>query len=486
MRRPPEDPAIVPFPTYPVSNMEWVPKPITRRQALAERMIAEECAERAKRHGMTRAQFLRTAAATATAFMVLNRLSGSSAFAVKREHCDDLDAARELLDRKPFVMDVQQHHVDLNLYSSFACAFRFPFPPGNRESAGGCPGNVGQQNFIKEVFVDSETDVGVISGLPSGTPLGPVGMAETRDLVNELAGSERCLAQAVCDPRNPPGSATSIESLDAQVARGVRALKCYTYSGNWRLDDLRPDGSAEPQPVAYRMLEKAQGLGLRLVNVHKGLPAEFAPMSEEYVRTTDFPKVVHDWPRLSFCAYHSGYFTSASDHPEGKQGLTEFLEVVESIPRKERRRVYAEIGSTFAIQVILMSSNPDAPAHFIGRLLKALGSRNILWGTDSIWWGSPQWLIDAFKVLTIPERLQEQEGYPPLTEKAKRRIFGQNAARLYGIKPKDERCAIPADRLASWQAEQGGARAGRRLVSYGPQTRRDFFAMLRAERRAVS
>src|SRR5262249_21344228 len=106
---------IVPFPTHAVSNMEWVPSGITERQKLAKRLIAEECAERARRHGMSRAQFLRTAA-TATAFIVLNKLHGSTAFAVTKEHCDDLDAGRELLDREMFVMDVQQHHVDLNLY----------------------------------------------------------------------------------------------------------------------------------------------------------------------------------------------------------------------------------------------------------------------------------------------------------------------------------------------------------------------------------
>src|SRR5262249_62322636 len=115
MGRLPEDRSIVPFPTHAVSNMEWVPTGITEKQKLAERLIAEECAERAKRHGMTRAQFLRTAAATATAFMVLNKINGSNAFAVKKEHCDDLDAAREVLDdKKYFVVDVQQHHGDLD------------------------------------------------------------------------------------------------------------------------------------------------------------------------------------------------------------------------------------------------------------------------------------------------------------------------------------------------------------------------------------
>jgi uncharacterized protein len=483
MRRPPEDRSIVPFPTHAVSNMEWVPNGITAKQKLAERLIADECTEQAKRHGMTRAQFLRTAAATATAFMVLNKLHGSTAFAVKREHCEDLDAARELLDKKMFVMDVQQHHVDLNLFPDGAgCFLRFR----DRMAAGGCPASVGQANFVKEVFVDSETDVGVISGLPyGGIPLGPAAMIETRDLVNDLAKSERCLAQAVCDPTNEFPN-TKVQDMAAQVAKGARALKCYTYSGNWRLDDDYSKSTFHKpgDSIAYPMLQEAVRLKLPLVNIHKGLPATFAPGSEETVRATDFPRAVHDFPQLSFCAYHSAYFGANDDHPEGKGGLDnwEWLEVIASIPKKERRRVYSEIGSTFAI---MLASGPDNAAHFIGKLLKALGPKNILWGTDSIWWGSPQWLIDAFKALTIPEQMQEQFGYPALTEKTKRRILGLNSARLYKVKPKAERCTLSSNQLAVFQGEQGGAREGRALVAHGPTTRREFFTLLRAEQRAT-
>jgi predicted TIM-barrel fold metal-dependent hydrolase len=483
MARPPEDRAIVPFPTHAVSNMEWVPTGITERQKTVERLIAQACADGAKRHGMSRAQFLRTAAATATAFMVLNKFYGSNAFAVKKEQCDDFDAARELLDKEYFVMDVQQHHVDLNLFpDGLGCFLRFR----DRMAAGGCPASVGQANYVKEVFVDSETDVGVISGLPyGGVPLGPAAMIDTRDLVNELAGSERCIAQAVCDPTNEFAN-TRVEDMAGQVEKGARALKCYTYSGNWRLDD---DYSASTfhspgEQIAHPMLEEAQRLGLRLVNIHKGLPATFAPGSEETVRATDFPRAVRDFPKLKFCAYHSAYFGPNDDHPEGKGGLDnwEWLEVLASMPKKDRKRVYSEIGSTFAI---MLAGGPTTAAHFIGKLLKALGPKNIIWGTDSIWWGSPQWLIDAFKALTIPEEMQEQFGYPALTEKTKRRILGLNAARVYGVKPKAKRCTLSTGQLAVYQGEQGGARAGRTLLAHGPTSRREFFNLLRAEQRSA-
>ena len=99
--------------------------------------------------------------------------------------------------------------------------------------------------------------------------------------------------------------------------------------------------------------------------------------------------------------------------------------------------------------------------------------------TDCVWWGSPQWLIDAFKTLRIPAPMRERYGFPPLTRKAKRRILGLNAARLYGVDPRARRCAIAGDRIALERAAQGGFRAGRSLRVYGPRTRREFLALLR-------
>ncbi len=458
---------LLPFPVAPVSNGEWCPLPITDIQRLAARRIVEETARRAKRLGMTRAQFLRTAAGTATAFMVLSEVWGRDAWGdaavlpVRREHCDDPAAGRALLDRKYFVMDVQTHHVDLHLPNPEQwCGLRFL---ETQLSCAERTQHLGQLNFVKELFVDSETDVGVISGVPAGILLGPDGMAATRDFVNGLAGSERALSQVVCDPTFPASAPTSIASIERQVKElGGKALKCYTYSGAWWLDS----------DVGFRMIDEARRHGIRLVNVHKGLPNQLVQHSEEYVRTTDIPGAVRQFPDVKFCAYHSGYFQTAAENGE-------FLSILEQMSKKERRRVYAEIGSSFAIT--LLFGGPDGAAHFIGRLLKVLGPRNILWGTDSIWWGSPQFLIDAFKTMQIPGDLREKYGYPQLTEKVKRRILGLNAAKLYGVDPRERRCTLAADRLAQVQAEQGGHRAGRTFRTYGPRTRREFLAFWRRE-----
>src|SRR6185295_13194792 len=114
-----DDDAPTPFPTVPVSTGEWMPPAITAKQRQATRLIAEEMDTGAKRHGMTRKQFIRTAAATTTAFMALNKVYGLDAWGenavlpLKKEHCEDLAAGRALLDTKEFVFDVQTHHIDL-------------------------------------------------------------------------------------------------------------------------------------------------------------------------------------------------------------------------------------------------------------------------------------------------------------------------------------------------------------------------------------
>jgi hypothetical protein len=69
----------------------------------------------------------------------------------------------------------------------------------------------------------------------------------------------------------------------------------------------------------------------------------------------------------------------------------------------------------------------------MGQLMKFMGPERIVFGSDSVWYGSPQWQIDAMWRFQIPEELQHKYGYPALTEDAKRKILGLNSARLYGI-----------------------------------------------------
>jgi hypothetical protein len=76
---------------------------------------------------------------------------------------------------------------------------------------------------------------------------------------------------------------------------------------------------------------------------------------------------------------------------------------------------------------------PTVCAHLLGQLLKFFGEDRVLFGSDSVWYGSPQWQIEALWRFQIPDELRDQYDYPELTESAKRKILGQNAAGLYNL-----------------------------------------------------
>jgi hypothetical protein len=61
------------------------------------------------------------------------------------------------------------------------------------------------------------------------------------------------------------------------------------------------------------------------------------------------------------------------------------------------------------------------------------GEDNIVFGSDSLWYGTPQWQLEAFWRFQIPDQIREKWGYPKITDGAKRKILGLNLGRLYGL-----------------------------------------------------
>ena len=103
--------------------------------------------------------------------------------------------------------------------------------------------------------------------------------------------------------------------------------------------------------------------------------------------------------------------------------------------------------------------DPTTAAHLLGKLLTHVGQDNVLWGTDSIWYGSPQDQIQAFRSFQIAPELIEAHGYPVLTPALKAKVFGLNGARVYG----DRRARAAAeDRGRSDRPQEGGLSRSRR------------------------
>jgi hypothetical protein len=99
------------------------------------------------------------------------------------------------------------------------------------------------------------------------------------------------------------------------------------------------------------------------------------------------------------------------------------------------RNVYGDLGQVFAMTTV---AQPRLCAAIMGILIKGLGADRIVWGSDAVWTGAPQWQIEGLRRLEIPEDMQRKHGFAPLgtaTGAVKSAIFGETSARLYGIEP---------------------------------------------------
>jgi len=108
------------------------------------------------------------------------------------------------------------------------------------------------------------------------------------------------------------------------------------------------------------------------------------------------------------------------------------------------KNIYMELGSTFAQ---LVTTHPAVCAHVLGQIIDAFGVDHVLWGTDSIWSGTPQWQIEAFRRFQIPDQLIDRHRYQSLTRQVKEQIFGRNAARIFGIDVSAKRHEVSKDAL---------------------------------------
>ncbi|MCH7816956.1 MAG: amidohydrolase, partial [Proteobacteria bacterium] len=101
-----------------------------------------------------------------------------------------------------------------------------------------------------------------------------------------------------------------------------------------------------------------------------------------------------------------------------------------------------------------------------------------LWGTDSIWYGSPQDQIQAFRTFQISTEFQERFGYTALTSELRRKVFGLNAALPYAIDQQEIRALTAVDLVAQEKlAYQQNPQPS--FLTYGPKNRREFLNFLR-------
>ena len=140
---------------------------------------------------------------------------------------------------------------------------------------------------------------------------------------------------------------------------------------------------------------------------------------------------------------------------------------------KPGANVYAELGSTWRF----LMRDPDSAAHALGKLFKAVGESNVLWGTDSIWYGSPQDQIQAFRSFQIAPALRDRHGYPEITPALRAKVFGLNALKIYPVAKDVLDKHLAKDRVAR-ERENYRERPDPSFLTYGPKNRREFLNLL--------
>src|SRR5262249_2679141 len=140
------------------------------------------------------------------------------------------------------------------------------------------------------------------------------------------------------------------------------------------------------------------------------------------------------------------------------------------------QNVYAEVGTTWWS----LLAKPDEAAHVLGKLLVHVGEDNVLWGTDAVFYGSPQGQIQALRAFQISEQFQERFGYPALTDEIKRKILGLNALRLHDVDPVTVPCTFTRAELQRLRETIPAAFTGR-----GPRTAGELRAHVARERRVL-
>jgi predicted TIM-barrel fold metal-dependent hydrolase len=466
------------------SNGEFEPRPVSEAVNHGNTLAEQWVAEHAGKLALPRRQFMMSVMGAATTLLAHNHAQAAAGarggyFDVPAAAGLDASAADEALGKKEFILDVQGHFVNPtgawlnNMPDSRRPLSGMPKAGCQLADADGARAYLhclSGDEFIKDVFLDSDTDIMVLSFVPSPSDAEPLTIHEAaavRDIVDGMQGNHRLLLHGRVNP-NQPGDLALMDDLANKW--GVAAWKCYTQYG--------PDGKGFylDDDVGIEYIERARQLGVNNICIHKGLA--FGPQSFEHSRCDDIGRVAKRFPDVNFLIYHSGYDRDTIEAEfapgAGRNGIDSLVQSLldNDVPRNSN--VYAELGSTWR----LLMQKPDEAAHALGKLFKYVGEDNVLWGTDSIWYGSPQDQIQAFRSFQVSSEFQDRYGYTPITPELRARVFGLNALKPYKLQLDDLQAKVAVDQVAGFQ-ENYRNRPNPHYLTHGPKTRREFLNLMR-------
>jgi hypothetical protein len=480
-----------PIPTQMVSNGEYMPAPQSERQKKVEARIGELAEDASRRLGLSRRRFLAGTGGLAASFLAMNEVFGPFFKVDPLEMLIPEAYAKATTPRDLFIFDDQLHLVRGSKSNTLrglralaqGPSIGLPANPFNREghldehgqtwgvwnpALVGLPYNPENfmlTDFIRQVYLDSSVTVGLLTNVPAsvidtgnraprnvveargGEILTAHQTAAARDFINEVAGSPRALAHGMLYVGKG-----NLDYIHEQIEQNKPdSWKGYNIANAAKVDDnplslMRP-WRHDDEKIAYPTFEaidtayaaqKGRHPGFNNICVHKGL-VNSKERRPEIGHPADLPKAATDWPNLNFVTYHACIqpsffmYDAYAEIQAGKlrEGVPDISWTTEyALLCRDLKNTYAELGTTWASSIVTF---PTLAAHIMGQLLKFMGPDRIVFGSDSVWYGSPQWQIDAMWRFQIPEDMRRKYGYPEFTQEDKRKVLGLNSARLYGI-----------------------------------------------------
>jgi uncharacterized protein len=478
----------LPIKLGPVSNGEFLPLPHGPVVREAIRRTYRLADDNARRMGISRRRFLTGATGAAATLFMLGACSKEESnsrgespgggFDVSEDATRDTATALEELGGEEFIFDVQTHYVNYDADPGLG-EWTSAFPQSSCDE-GGTAGSskvcFTAEAYFREVFVRSDTSMTILSALPSQALAGlqPDDMAYAIDVATRLGCDGRVLMHGGAYPHHGPIEAALASMTDLRDRHDLAAWKIYTMTptdAHFYFDDHDP---ARPQ-IGQRFIDHVRDIGPPIICTHKGI-SSIVGSTPELADPSDIGPAAARNPDIAFVVYHSGFEPGGGgtgpydpDDP-APQGVDRLIRSIEEAGIEPNTNVYAELGGTWWF----LMRDPTAAAHVLGKLLTHVGEDRVLWGTDSIWFGTPQDQIQALRTFLISDELQERHGYPALTDEIKAKIFGVNAARLYDIEPVTGRCDLSAEEVEAVRAGMPPAQ------TYGPTTYAEAAAMIAA------
>ncbi len=214
---------------------------------------------------------------------------------------------------------------------------------------------------------------------------------------------ERFIIEPNLSPVKQRGISNAIWEMEYWVEQGAKIFKYYP-----------PEDTYINDPELWPFYKRAEELGI-VLDIHTGF-SWVPPGKSKYCLPIQLDDVARDFPNLKIVAFHMGY------------PYTDDLNMV--------AMGHPNVYLCLSLLVPWALTAPYKFAKILGEAIRFVGPDRIVWGTDSAGYGAQIGAaVMGLRDFQIPEELQWQYGYLPLTDEDKYKIFGGNLAGLLGIDP---------------------------------------------------